>query len=257
MIMKKAIFITVRTNSTRLPNKCLLQIAGKPTIVHLIDRVKQSKCADGVVLCTTTNQEDDILCDIATKQGISFFRGSEQDKLERWKGACDKYDVEFFVTADGDDLFCEPELIDLAFKQFEVNDVDFIEGLNIPCGAFTYGIKASALKKVCQIKDTEDTEMMWVYFTQTGLFRHAPLEAVPAVFARPEIRMTLDYEDDFQFFKNIIDHFTALGKIHFNLRDILVYLDAHPQVIKINQHRQQEFLDNQKKKTKLILKAEK
>jgi spore coat polysaccharide biosynthesis protein SpsF len=125
--MKNAIFITVRTNSLRLPKKCLLEIAGKPTIAHLIDRVKRSKFADGIVLCTTTNQEDNILCDIAAKEGILFFRGSEQDKLERWRGAADKFDVEFFVTADGDDLFCEPELIDLAFRQYMKTGVDFIE----------------------------------------------------------------------------------------------------------------------------------
>src|ERR1700733_4929741 len=242
--MKKAIFITVRTNSTRLPKKCLLEIAGKPTIFHLIERIKRSRFADGIVLCTTANQQDDILCAIAAKEGISFFRGSENDKLERWKGAAEKYGVEFFVTADGDDLFCEPELIDLAFKQYELTGADFIEGLNIPCGAFTYAIKASALRKVCQIKDTDDTEMMWVYFTQTNLFKCAELADIPSVFSRPEIRMTLDYEEDFQFFKNIIEHFFLQGKTAFSLRDILTYIDAHPQVAKINWLRQQEFLDN-------------
>ena len=37
----KAIFITVRTGSKRLPNKALLQINGKETIVHLIERMKK------------------------------------------------------------------------------------------------------------------------------------------------------------------------------------------------------------------------
>ncbi len=256
MTINNAIFITVRTSSTRLPKKCLLEISGKPTIVHLIHRVKEARLADGIVLCTTTNPEDDILCQIATREGISFFRGSEKDKLERWRGAAAKYHVAFFVTADGDDLFCEPELIDLAFKQYAKTGVDFIESANLACGAFTYGIKVAALNKVCEIKNTDDTEMMWVYFTQTGRFQCAPLRDVPAVFVRPEIRMTLDYEDDFQFFKNIIEHFLRLNKTAFSLRDILAYLDAHPEVARINQHRQQEFLDNQKKKTKLVLRAE-
>ena len=63
--MVTAILITVRTNSTRLPNKALLKIMGKETIVYLIDRVKKSKLADKIILCTTKNKEDDILCKIA------------------------------------------------------------------------------------------------------------------------------------------------------------------------------------------------
>lgn len=251
--MKKAIFMTVRTGSSRLPKKALLKINGRSTIERLIQRVKRSQKAELIVLCTTDLPEDKILCEIAAQNGISYFQGSVADKLERWNGAAQKYDVEFFVTADGDDLFCEPELIDLAFTQYERTGADFIEGgPELICGSFTYAIKAAALKKVCEIKDSEDTEMMWVYFTDTGLFQTEKLQNVPDVFKRPEIRMTLDYDDDFQFFKNIIDHFA--GRDDFTLREIVAYLDEHPEVIKINQHRQQEFLANQKKKTKLVIK---
>jgi len=104
----KAIFITVRTGSKRLANKCLLKINGIPTIEHLIKRVKKSKKTDLIILCTTNNKEDDILCDIAVANNINYYRGSSKDKLERWNGACNKYQVNFFVTADGDDLFCDP-----------------------------------------------------------------------------------------------------------------------------------------------------
>jgi len=191
--MKKAIFITVRTGSTRLPKKALLEINRITTIEHLIERVKKSQKKDGIVLCTTELPEDDILVELAEKHGIEYFRGSEKDKLERWRGAAEKFGVEFFVTADGDDLFCEPELIDLAFQQYERNKPDFIEEKRkLVCGAFSYAIKTEALEKVCQIKDTNDTEMMWVYFTDTGLFRCEELEGVDSIYKRPEIRATLE-----------------------------------------------------------------
>ena len=253
--MKKAIFITVRTGSTRLPKKCLLKIQGLTTIQHLIRRVKKSKLADIIVLCTTKLKEDDILCKIAKKEEIECFRGSVLDKLERWRGAAEKFDVEFFVTADGDDLFCEPELIDLAFKQYEKKKPDFIEGEGLVCGAFTYGIKTKALKKVCEIKDTEDTEMMWVYFKNTSLFNCQKLKRVEKIYKRPKLRMTLDYPDDFKFFKTVIEN---LGKIKkdFSLRDVIKYLDQHPEIIKINQYLKEKFEKRQKEKTKLILKKE-
>lgn len=255
--MKKAIFITVRTTSTRLPKKCLLEVSGRKMIVHLIERLKRSKKAEIIVLCTTESKNDDILCDIAKNNGILFFRGSEEDKLARWLGAARKYAVENFVTADGDDIFCEPELIDLAFAQYEDTRADFIEGKELICGSFTYAIKTEALKKVCEIKDDDDTEMMWVYFTDTGLFKTEELKDVPPIFKRPEIRMTLDYEDDYKFFKTIIEHFVSENKKDFNLRDVVDFLDKNPQVIKINQYLQERFLANQRKKTKLVLKQEK
>jgi len=252
--MKKAIFITVRTGSTRLPEKALLKINGRPTIELVIDRVKQSKKAQILVLCTTESANDDVLCEIAKGKGISFFRGSAEDKLMRWKGAAEKYDVDFFVTSDGDDLLCDPELIDLAFTQYERSGADFIEGKNVPCGGFTYGIKVAALNKVCEIKDTAETEMMWVYFLNTGLFRTEVLENIPEVLQRPEIRMTLDYEDDLKFFKAIFNHFADDST--FTLRDVVKFLDQNPDVIKINQYLQERFLNNQRSKTKLLLKKE-
>jgi len=252
--MKKAIFITVRTGSTRLPEKALLKINERSTIELVIDRVKRSKKAQIIVLCTTESKNDDILCEIAKKKGIMFFRGSAEDKLMRWKGAAEKYDVEFFVTSDGDDLLCDPELIDLAFAQYERCGADFIECKNVPCGGFTYGIKVSALNKVCEIKDSAETEMMWVYFTDTGLFKTEILQDVPIALQRPEIRMTLDYEDDLRFFKVIFDHFA--DNPTFTLRDVVKFLDENPDVIKINQHLQEKFLANQKSRTKLVLKKE-
>lgn len=250
--MMKAIFITVRTGSTRLPGKALLKINGRATIELVIDRAKRSRQAQIIVLCTTELDNDDVLCQIAQDNGIAFFRGSAEDKLMRWKSAAEKFEVEFFVTADGDDLLCDPELVDLAFKQYERGGADFIEGKNVPCGGFTYGIKVSALNKVCEIKDSTDTEMMWVYFTDTGLFKTETLENVPEILQRPEIRITLDYGDDLKFFTLVFEHFK--DKPDFLLRDVIAFLDKNPDIIKINQYLQERFLNNQKSKTKLVLK---
>lgn len=254
--MKKAIFITVRTSSTRLQKKCLLKIQGLTTIQHLIRRVKKSNLADVIILCTTILKEDDILCEIAKKENINYFRGSVIDKLERWNNAAQEFFIDFFVTADGDDLFCEPELIDLAFTQYVKSKPDFIEGKNIPCGSFTYGINTTALKRVCEIKNTADTEMMWTYFKDTNLFNCEELKNIPDYYKRPEIRMTLDYPEDLEFFTIVINSLSQ-HKEYFNLRDIISYLDEHPEVIKINQSLQEKFLENQKKKTRLEIKKAK
>tara|TARA_R100000234_G_scaffold10953_1_gene6175 strand:+ start:3897 stop:4682 length:786 start_codon:yes stop_codon:yes gene_type:complete len=256
--MKKGIFITVRTNSSRLPNKALMKICGKPTIQYAIDRAKQSSCADVIVLCTSTSNNDDALCEIAHKNGIECFRGSLIDKIDRWLQAALEYKVDYFVNIDGDDLFCEPELIDMAFEQHDKEDHDFVkcDEENLVVGAFTLGAKTTAIQKVCDIKDTEDTEAAWLYFSDMDIFKTSLLENVPESYNRPDIRATLDYYDDFLFFSNIIEYFGAQKKSRFSLLDVVKYVDENPRVLDINRNCQQEYLNNQQKLTKLIVKKE-
>lgn len=248
----KAIFITARVGSRRLPRKMLLKIGGRAVIEHVMDRMKRSKEADMVILCTTTLPEDTTLKFLAMKNGIRCFRGSAEDKLARWMGAADVFGIDRFVTADGDDLFCEPELIDMAFRQMDISGADFIDCDNVPCGAFTYAIRTGALREACEMKDTDNTEMMSVYFTDTGMFHVERLEGVPDELRRPELRMTLDYPEDLDFFRTVFAHF---GHKSFNLWDVIEYLDEYPEVVRINAHCHQRFIDNQKAKTRLVLKS--
>lgn len=251
--MKSAIFITVRSDSSRLPNKALLPILGKPTIEMVILRAKLVKNVDSVIVCTTERHIDDKIVQIAEKCGVLYYRGNLDDKLDRWLGAANKFGIEAFVTMDGDDLLCDPELMGLGVEQLQMKDVDFIEApQGLICGAFTYGIKTTALEKVCSIKGTSDTEMMWVYFKDTGLFKVSTLRIDDPVFYDSNTRMTLDYDEDFDFFKAIFEHFNCVNN-DTPLRDIVSYLKTHPEIVQMNAFRHQEWASNQKNKTKLVL----
>lgn len=250
-----AIFLTVRSDSTRLPNKAFLPIGldKKTCLEFLIDRLKSSRKADKIIVCTTDRKIDDIVEHIALSNFVEIYRGSLEDKLERWNGACLHHGIEFFVTADGDDLFCDPKMIDSAIQQYEEDrSIDFIKNDNVIPGAFTYGISAKALRKVCVIKDTTDTEMMWVYFTETGLFNVAHLKTEER-FCRNDIRMTLDYEEDYKFFSTVIEQL-SLVKANFDLDDIINLIDENPHIKEINLHKHSEWKKNQQKRTKLVLK---
>lgn len=252
--MKCAIFITVRSDSSRLPNKALLPILGKPTIEMVILRAKLVKTVDEVVVCTTERAIDDGIVQIAEKCEVPHYRGSLDDKLDRWLGAAKRFEMDYFVTMDGDDLLCDPELMRIGVDQLKLNNVDFIEApQGLICGSFTYGIRSTALEKVCNIKGTTDTEMMWVYFKNTGQFKIATLKVNDPVFYNRNIRMTLDYEEDFAFFKAIFEHFKCINN-DIPLRDIVAYLNTHPEIVQLNAFRHQEWASNQIRKTKLILK---
>lgn len=252
--MRTAIFITIRMDSSRLPSKTMKTILGKPVLEHIVQRAKLAKEFDEIIVCTTERQVDDQVAELAKNAGVQVFRGSLEDKLERWNGAAEKYNIDYIVTFDGDDLFCEPELLDRGARQIRKGELDFIEApQGLICGSFTYAFTAKALKKVCVIKGSTDTEMMWTYFKDTGLFKTGYLEDVEEIYFSDEYRLTLDYPEDFEFFTKVFEHFNCVNN-DVPLKEIVAYFKEHPEVPQINIGRQQEFLDNQKKKTKLVLK---
>lgn len=252
--MRKALFITVRKDSSRLPNKAIRKILDRPVLELIISRAKLAKDFDEVVVCTTSRNIDDEIVQIAELNGVRSFRGELNDKLKRWLGAAIKYNIDYIITFDGDDLFCEPKLLNMGAAQIENRGLDFIEAPEgLICGAFTYAFTRNALEKVCDIKASDDTEMMWTYFKDTGLFKTGKLENVEKIYFSDDIRSTLDYPEDFEFFTKVFEHFNCVNN-DVGLEDIVDYLRENPQIAKINISRQQEFLDNQKAKTHLLLK---
>jgi len=244
--MKTAIFIPARISSTRLPNKPLLEIKGKPVIEHLIERMKSAKLPDIVVLCTTNSPEDEKLVKLAQKNKIKYFRGSEKDILERYLGAAMKYDIDFIVNVDGDDILCDPEYVDKTIDIFIKKNPDVVKWEGLPFGAAPLGIKVSALKKVYNEKDVDDTETGWgLYFTKNKKLSVEILQADSTV-RYPEIRMSLDYPEDFVFFNKIFEELCAPGK-NMSLPDIITFLKSNPQIIKINEGLQEKYLKRFKK----------
>jgi spore coat polysaccharide biosynthesis protein SpsF len=234
-----SILITVRTGSTRLPKKALIEINGKPTIEYLIDRVKQSKFADSIILCTTTLPEDDILCELAQKNNIKYYRGSIEDKLSRWLGACNQFNIDFFVTADGDDLFYDAGLSDLCFEQIED---DYIDGQGLYNDV--YGMTTKALKMCLDSSNDKNIEPHdMIQFFKSISLKGKKLSNVPEIYKKKNIRMTLDYKEDFMFFSEVINKI----KLDFNIKDVLYYIDRNPNVININYHREQDWQKNQGK----------
>lgn len=254
-ITKIAVFIPVRLESTRLPGKALIMVKRKPLIQHLIERVKTAKLPNLIVLCTTVKPEDSVFADIAKKCGAECFRGSEKDILDRFLNAALKYNVDFIVNVDGDDVFCDPGLIDKTAEIFQKTGASFIKWNGLPFGASPVGIKVEALKKAWQMKDESDTETGWgMYFTDTGLFGVEYAEAADEELKHPEIRMTLDYPEDLKFVKEIFNRLYVPGKV-FTLREILRLLQKEPHIAEINKGVQGEYWKRFKQRAKIKLRT--
>jgi spore coat polysaccharide biosynthesis protein SpsF (cytidylyltransferase family) len=252
--MKTAIFLSVRDKATRLPGKVRAKIQGRTAIEHLIDRLKMARLPDLLVMTTSTHPDDTRLVEIAEENGIEWFRGSQEDKLQRYLDAAGKYDVEFATVVDGDDLFCDPVCIDRIIAAYREAKADYITCTDLPLGVTAFGIRMEALQEVCRLKAQRDTEVWGGYFTQSGLFKTLSLE-VEQRYRHPELRMTLDYPEDLRFFEAVFERLYQPGKV-FSLDEIIRCLEENPQIAALNKEAQERYLHHLKKAAPVELKSE-
>jgi len=233
--LKVGYLVTGRLKSTRLPEKLLLEIKGKSVISHMIDRLKLAKNVDEIIICTSTSKQDKPLAELAKKNNVKCFFGDPEDVLKRLLGAADEFGLDYILNITADCPFVDPSYADQIVDEYLESDADLIRQFDLPHGAFSYGIKLEALRKVVEIKDSSDTEVWGRYFTDTGLFNVLDLDVKDKHHFRPGLRMTLDYPEDFKFFQAIFDELYIEGEV-FSLTSILNFLDEKPEVIELNKN---------------------
>lgn len=231
--MKAVILIAVRTKSARLPRKALAEIEGKYLVEHLIDRLKMTKIPESIIVCTSTHPDDKILVDIAKRNEVKWFTGSENDVLSRFIGAAEAMDADIIVRTTGDNPLTDPVYIDRMIEHHAKTGAEYtyIEGL--PEGTKPEIISASALKKCLGLAyNPEYSEYMTLYFKNSGLFKVAKMVANPEVF-RPNYRLTVDTLEDLKLMREIYKRLYLRKKI-FDLREVIKLLDENPELGKIN-----------------------
>ena len=125
--MKKIILIPTRINSTRLPAKALLEIEGKPIIIHTFKRAKMSKLADEVYVCT----DSDKIINVCKLYGAKFIKtkSSHKNGTERIAEAAKKLKLkknDIVIDVQGDEPLINPIDIDKTIKFFRDNDFDIV-----------------------------------------------------------------------------------------------------------------------------------
>lgn len=241
--MKTGLFLLARTASQRLPKKSLLKVGGKPLLAYQLERLKRVQKPDCLVLCTTSLKEDDILADLALEAGFDIFRGANEDVIERMLQAAEFHKVDFIVCVGGDNIFADPPHIDKVVERYKETLADFVYCPDLPVGCSSYSAKTEAMKHLHHIKQGK-TDGWEMYFINTGIFRVERVPVVPEL-CRPELRMTLDYPEDFEFFKAILKNLYVPGKF-FSLKEILCLLEARPDIAALGQKRKEDWLQQRK-----------
>ncbi len=242
--MKICGFITVRTASSRLKRKCLLKFGEGNVLEHVIRRARFFGFEP--LVCTTSLEEDDIIEEIANKEGCLVYRGSAKDKLQRWLGACERFDIESFHTIDADDLFFDGELGGKSFQLLQKGYDIVYPSNSIYVGGVGFSLTSAIVKKACSIKQSDDTEMMWYYVEKVPDVRKTELPVPDARTA--SIRLTLDYEEDYWMLLTVL---RILGPqaTRTEIEDLFI---RNPDLHKINWFRNEEWKRMQEEKGKEV-----
>lgn len=123
--MKVVVVTQARSGSTRLPNKVLKEIQGKSLLQIHIDRIKQAKLINEVIVATTVNKIDDQIEVLANKLNVKIYRGSENDVLDRFYQSVKNIKPDFIVRLTSDCPLIDPVLIDEVVEQAMERKLDY------------------------------------------------------------------------------------------------------------------------------------
>ena len=102
--MKVVAIVQARMGPTRLPNKVLRPIGGKPMIELLLARLARATEIDEIVVATSEDSRNLPLIDAVSGLGYRCYAGSESDVLDRYIHAARMADAEIVVRITGDSV---------------------------------------------------------------------------------------------------------------------------------------------------------
>jgi spore coat polysaccharide biosynthesis protein SpsF len=235
--MKIGALVPVRLASERMPGKALLPIAGRPAILHLLDRLFESKFVtpQDVILCTTEDTTDDPLLKIVEESGARVFRGSKDNIIDRFYKAVQQFGFDMVIQADGDDPCSDAFYMDRCMERLIANpDLGIVATDGLPLGLGSKAIRASAIRKVWEHHATNRNDTGFIYyFTRTGLCRTASVKPICPEHVHVEARLTLDYPQDLAFFEALFQELYTEKSV-FGIDAIVSALRRRPELIAIN-----------------------
>jgi spore coat polysaccharide biosynthesis protein SpsF (cytidylyltransferase family)/predicted dehydrogenase len=240
--LKIGAVIVARMRSSRFPGKALIDIMGRPSLLHLITRVRQVSEIQDIVIATTKQREDDAIVKLAAMQKLACFRGSEDDVMSRVLKAAQSRDLDVVVHLTGDCPLMEPDLILQVLNLFQNENADYAKNFQFgpdadPKKSFPRGLEIEVFKTEALAKVEQKTNDPWhrEHVTEP-LYTWPEFKAVtlpaPASLNRPDMRLCIDTPEDHKLITTVLNAMKV--KPHFGLQDIVDFLDVNPQICELN-----------------------
>lgn len=247
--------IQARCGSTRLPNKVLKDLCGKPVLQWMIERVRQSELLDEVMVITSVDKENLPILALCAQLGVRVGVGAEDDVLDRYYQTAKLLKPRYVIRLTADCPCFDAALLDQAIRELRpetdylgMMSESFADGLDLEI------IKFSALETAWrQAQHSFEREHVTQYILRRPeQFRLQNFESPTGYFGNH--RWTVDEPEDFALVEAIYRHFIEeQGKERFGYQEILSYLKENPKIAKINQkYQRNEGLQKSIREDKII-----
>jgi len=225
----------------------MIPVGGKPIIQHLIERVKHAGLFP--IVCTSKDPSDDVIVELTKKLGVTYFRGSLLNKIERWAECAIFFNLKYVHIIDADDPLVDTSEILESFEEAKAENLDLLQtSERSDSGYASVGmtIKTNFLKvlsqRVTHLKSRDLDVIPWELILQDSDRVLKKKDKVIIPNSAQKFRLTLDYESDFELISILI---LELGN-NVSRVDLERYLDSHPELATINAGNTNLFLQNKK-----------
>ncbi len=230
--------VQARLGSTRLPRKALMEIAGRPMVAHVVERIAAARGVDLVVLATTVNSEDDRLAEFCRSAGLPCVRGSADDVLDRFHATLLAHPAEVVVRVGADCPLLDPQVSGLVIEEYlhQAGEVDYVSNVitpTYPDGLDTEVFSRAALERAWrEARLPSEREHVTTYMRKTPSgFR---LRNVAHAEDLSAYRFTVDTDRDLAFVREVYAALAPAGTRIFGLEEVLGLVRARPELLALN-----------------------
>jgi spore coat polysaccharide biosynthesis protein SpsF (cytidylyltransferase family) len=235
--MNIVVITQARVGSTRFPGKIMKEILGKKVLIHDLDRIKEMKTINKIVVATTDLEKDDSIINTVKKynKNIGIYRGSEDDVLDRYYKAAKEFNANVIVRITSDCPLIDPNISDLVVETFLENKCDYCCN-NMP-RTYPHGLDTEVFSFEALERAWREARKSYEREHVTPYIRESP-DKFKIINVRNNVdlsnlRWTLDYPEDFEFITEIYKRLSPKKKIFYR-QDILDVLNKEPWLIEIN-----------------------
>ena len=225
--------VQARMSSSRLPGKTTADVAGRPLLLRVVDRVRRARSVDKVVVATTDQSSDDPIAALCQREGTQCFRGSEDDVLDRFYKAAQTSGADIVVRITADCPLIDAAVIDKVIRRFQVGDCEYASNTlryTYPDGLDTEVFSFATLERAWREAQKPSEREHVTPYLRAGNFRAVNIESESPV--PPDThRWTVDYAADLEFVREIYKAFPE--NKYFGYQDIFHLLRERPELATI------------------------
>jgi len=191
-----AIILQARLDSSRLPEKALLPLNGKPLVFRVMEALNNIPADLRILACPQDSLS--VFTPIAAEAGFEIFAGPKDDVLERYCQVIRHFKVTRVIRATGDNPFVFTDAASAINAEAMALNADYAGYSGFPLGAGVESACAGSLLRAAgESSSSFDREHVCPYlYNHPDFFSlHRPL--APLRWQGSNIRLTVDTQEDF------------------------------------------------------------